>query len=440
MSKKKSNKGQKTQNVTIIFDPTIPESEKTMLHCIENVLLYAENSELKEENMEIMKGYLDYISDLQDIKPMQALLLSFFVEKSSDGDSVTIARLARNLGCTKVRVMQYQEDINDLVKRKFLMKVKRRYGESLGYVVPKSVITAFIENKRFVPKSLTAKDGVQFFQMVHELTHLRKEEVIDTEMLREEFEQLLEANKDLRYVKAMKRLNLPSNSNLIITSMARHLVLNQSESVSYDSLNYLFDDRHEAYYELNSLENGDHILMKKHLVEYTGKEDFLNRSIYKLTASAREKLLKGYSLPKRETNIGSIKAANIVQKNLFFNEKVGRQIEDLSQMLDGERLTAIQTRLKEHGRRTGFACLFYGAPGTGKTESVLQIARSTGRDIMQVDMSEIKSKWVGESEQNIKAVFDNYRTFCKTCDKTPILLFNEADAILGTILCHAQTP
>ena len=188
MSKKKSNKGQKTQNVTIIFDPTIPESEKTMLHCIENVLLYAENSELKEENMEIMKGYLDYISDLQDIKPMQALLLSFFVEKSSDGDNVTIASLARNLGCTKVRVMQYQEDINDLVKRKFLMKVKRRYGESLGYVVPKSVITAFIENKRFVPKSLTAKDGVQFFQMVHDLTHLRKEEVIDTEMLREEFE------------------------------------------------------------------------------------------------------------------------------------------------------------------------------------------------------------------------------------------------------------
>ena len=437
MSKKKSNKGQKTQNVTIIFDPTIPESEKTMLHCIENVLLYAENSELKEENMEIMKGYLDYISDLQDIKPMQALLLSFFVEKSSDGDNVTIASLARNLGCTKVRVMQYQEDINDLVKRKFLMKVKRRYGESLGYVVPKSVITAFIENKRFVPKSLTAKDGVQFFQMVHDLTHLRKEEVIDTEMLREEFEQLLEANKDLRYVKAMKRLNLPSNSNLIITSMARHLVLNQSESVSYDSLNYLFDDRHEAYYELNSLENGNHILMKRHLVEYTGKEDFLNRSIYKLTASAREKLLKGYSLPKRETNIGSIKAANIVQKNLFFNEKVGRQIEDLSQMLDGERLTAIQTRLKEHGRRTGFACLFYGAPGTGKTESVLQIARSTGRDIMQVDMSEIKSKWVGESEQNIKAVFDNYRTFCKTCDKTPILLFNEADAILGTRMNNA---
>jgi SpoVK/Ycf46/Vps4 family AAA+-type ATPase len=104
-----------------------------------------------------------------------------------------------------------------------------------------------------------------------------------------------------------------------------------------------------------------------------------------------------------------------------------------------EKLTAIQTRLKEHGRRTGFACLFYGAPGTGNTESVLELARKTGRDIMQVDMSEIKSKWVGESEQNIKAVFDNYRALCNTCDKTPILLFNEADAILGTRMGRAMS-
>jgi SpoVK/Ycf46/Vps4 family AAA+-type ATPase len=95
-------------------------------------------------------------------------------------------------------------------------------------------------------------------------------------------------------------------------------------------------------------------------------------------------------------------------------------------------MMAIQTRLKEHGRRIRFACLFYGTPGTGKTESVLQIARKTGRDIMQVDISEIKSKWVGESEQNIKAVFDNYRSLCKNSDIMPILLFNEADAILGT--------
>lgn len=81
--------------------------------------------------------------------------------------------------------------------------------------------------------------------------------------------------------------------------------------------------------------------------------------------------------------------------------------------------------------RKGFACLFYGAPGTGKTETVYQIARQTGRDILIVNVSEIKSMWVGESEKNIKALFDRYRRFSEQSELTPILLFNEADAVLG---------
>ena len=81
--------------------------------------------------------------------------------------------------------------------------------------------------------------------------------------------------------------------------------------------------------------------------------------------------------------------------------------------------------------RSGFACLLYGAPGTGKTETVLQIARAIGRNIMQVNLSELRSMWVGESEKKVKAVFDRYRNFVDYCDKEPILLFNEADGIIA---------
>ena len=81
--------------------------------------------------------------------------------------------------------------------------------------------------------------------------------------------------------------------------------------------------------------------------------------------------------------------------------------------------------------RKGFACLFYGSPGTGKTETVYQLARRTQRDLMVIDVSQIKSCWVGESEKNIKAAFDRYRNYVKLCERAPILLFNEADAVLG---------
>lgn len=51
---------------------------------------------------------------------------------------------------------------------------------------------------------------------------------------------------------------------------------------------------------------------------------------------------------------------------------------------------------------------------------------------MVVDVPQIKSKWVGDSEKNIKALFDRYREVSKRCTLAPILLFNEADAIIGT--------
>jgi SpoVK/Ycf46/Vps4 family AAA+-type ATPase len=75
--------------------------------------------------------------------------------------------------------------------------------------------------------------------------------------------------------------------------------------------------------------------------------------------------------------------------------------------------------------------IFYGAPGTGKTETVYQIARQTRRDFFSVNISETKSMWFGESEKLIKSIFDRYNTLVKRSTIAPILLFNEADAVFG---------
>ena len=104
---------------------------------------------------------------------------------------------------------------------------------------------------------------------------------------------------------------------------------------------------------------------------------------------------------------------------------------ELASLLDPEKYNEICTRMQQCGFRQGFTCLFHGGPGTGKTETVYQLARRTGRQVMVVDVPQIKSKWVGESEKNIKALFDRYRTLTQRCDVAPILLFNEADAIIG---------
>jgi SpoVK/Ycf46/Vps4 family AAA+-type ATPase len=59
------------------------------------------------------------------------------------------------------------------------------------------------------------------------------------------------------------------------------------------------------------------------------------------------------------------------------------------------------------------------------------LARKTGRDVFCIDVSKIKSKWVGDSEKAVKGIFKIYRDLCKTKERKPILFFNEADAVFS---------
>lgn len=83
--------------------------------------------------------------------------------------------------------------------------------------------------------------------------------------------------------------------------------------------------------------------------------------------------------------------------------------------------------------RPGLTILLHGYPGTGKTETIYQLARQTNRNILFVNISEIRDKYVGESEKRLKAVFETYKNSIKHFEQVPILLFNE------TILTNWKT-
>ncbi|HDZ4937501.1 TPA: ATP-binding protein [Campylobacter jejuni] len=75
--------------------------------------------------------------------------------------------------------------------------------------------------------------------------------------------------------------------------------------------------------------------------------------------------------------------------------------------------------------------IFYGPAGTGKTMSALAMAKSMKKSVLSFDCSKILSKWVGESEQNVRKIFDTYKNIVQTCKQSPILLLNEADQFLS---------
>ena len=130
----------------------------------------------------------------------------------------------------------------------------------------------------------------------------------------------------------------------------------------------------------------------------------------------------------------------IVAKELFYNNADQKQIEKLEHLLEQDNFVGIQSRLGEMGMRNGFNIILYGGPGTGKTETTMQLAKKTGRDVLCIDVSALKSKWVGDSEKLVKEVFISYRRLCKTRAVKPILFFNEADAIFGKRIENVDSP
>jgi SpoVK/Ycf46/Vps4 family AAA+-type ATPase len=73
----------------------------------------------------------------------------------------------------------------------------------------------------------------------------------------------------------------------------------------------------------------------------------------------------------------------------------------------------------------GISVLFSGHPGVGKTMSGTVLAKRLGLDIYEIDLSQVVSKWLGETEKNLSDVFDAAEP------GHVVLLFNEADSLFG---------
>lgn len=173
-------------------------------------------------------------------------------------------------------------------------------------------------------------------------------------------------------------------------------------------------------------------LLTNKIIEGKNNDGIIDLNGLSLSKSVKENLFPNFYISTNDCNCKNlIPSTSFVEKEMFYSPVVEQDVNTLIQLLSKENFASIQGRLKERGFRQGFACLFYGSPGTGKTETVNQICRKTGRDVMIIDVSKIKSAWVGESEKNIKNAFDKYREYVERMETTPILLFNEADAVLG---------
>jgi SpoVK/Ycf46/Vps4 family AAA+-type ATPase len=210
-----------------------------------------------------------------------------------------------------------------------------------------------------------------------------------------------------------------------------HLYVNEEEdTIGLHDLDRIFTNEH--HYK-GTLKAGNHPIQKLKIIENANSSGFADREYYSITRMAKKQFLSELNLIERvaASRKDIIRWTDLAEKPLFYNDQEKKQVQQLGDLLGVEQFKAVGERLTARGMRKGFACLFYGPPGTGKTETVYQLARKTGRDLMMVNIAETKSVWYGESEKQIKDLFEHYHDLVDAGGVLPILLFNEADAVIG---------
>ena len=418
----------------------------TIITAMNRVLEYAEDCQLSDDFFDSCKKSLAYLHQELGLTDVQIVVLAMMVES---GEPMSWKSMGNYLGCTRLSIMVYSEEIEELVAKRWIYRkgVREIGGFYEGFALARGVVTALRHNKVFVPEKI---DGLTEQQFVDKLeSHIEKnmnKSNVDFKDDEDWMQMMIEANPHLPLCHELLKFDDIHIQSLLLMIVFDYAQWEGSdgEGLMFDTINKLYPEDCECDGLRCSLRDGSHPLIKYGFIEYKCDEGQVDVDRYLLTHKAKTELLSAYkpshSMSRRsQPNKRLLKSCKAIkEKSLFFNTSEQEQIERLTSLLSVDNLPSIQQRLAEQGMRKGFACLFYGAPGTGKTETVLQIARQTGRDLMQVDIAGLRDKWVGESEKNIKDVFARYRKLCQNSEVMPILFFNEADAIINKRTEHVE--
>ena len=398
-----------------------------LLDSIEHTVALSKNSKMCEELLQ--NKYVANLAQHMGVTPVQAVIFSLCMHYGPA--NTLMSELAEHLDLSKISVLHFGDDIDELVSHKLL---RYRDSDQMSFDVPIPVINELKHNRVYTPPSLSGLDANELFSRLNVIFTDLKEGYLKADRAVMDVRELLDSNPDLQFVRNLKELKLGDEMDVMLLVMFCHYCVNDDDN------NILFGDFDDLYARpvqfvnvRNSLRMGTHPLQINKLIEYVCEDGQACTTRFRLTDWAKGKLLSEFNLSKAEEKVaGLIRPADLVSKPLYYTEVLKRQVDELTGFVGNEEFQQICRRMKEKGFHSGLACLFYGGPGTGKTETVYQIARKTGRGVLLVDVPQIKSKWVGDSEKNIQAVFTQYRNLVERMPVAPILLFNEADAIIGS--------
>ncbi|RUM77207.1 MAG: AAA family ATPase, partial [Sulfurovum sp.] len=202
-------------------------------------------------------------------------------------------------------------------------------------------------------------------------------------------------------------------------------------------------DEYEKIKNRALLEDGAKLITED-IIDY---EEILNmfggvsRSFY-----LEEEVLQRIIHPKKKKKVAKLKLNELVEEQDLFeylkpkttlddvvlHPKTRETLENVIKQVDKEVFKKLKAwGIKDKRKGIDARIIFYGPAGTGKTMTAMSLAKTLKRPILSFDCSKILSMYVGESEKNVRKIFDDFKELSKQAKVDPILLLNEADQFLS---------
>ena len=323
----------------------------------------------------LQEGTLE--SDLPDIKPYSDHLEYL-------QDQFFRIELYQKMSTIRQNVHEHSLGI-DRTQHK-LQLLEKRIEERVEQTAEKLVLDKFFKQKK-----MDSKEQVIFIALL-------REEYSATDASLREMNALIELISLDEYERIKNRSLLEDGSNLINEGI-----------IDYEEMLNPFGGISRAFYIV------DDVLQS---IIHPQKNKKVRR--LKLNALIDEQDI--FELIEPESSLEDVVLANETQETL----------NNLMRQVDKEVVgRLIKWGVKDKKSGIDARIIFYGAAGTGKTMTAYSLAKSLKRQVLAFDCSKILSMYVGESEKNVRKIFDTFYDLCEKTKSEPILLLNEADQFLG---------
>ena len=412
---------------------------QTQNHLLESMTKIFENKEklMQEQNvLNSLQNDIKLISLFLDLNLEFTPIFSIMICEQLMGEVNSMKKIMKQMGYNSIEIINSLENVKILKKRGWISISKRKFHsfKTDEFEISKIVLDAVTYNdkaKLVKKKPETLAEGLLQIRQIISNTIENYELEEFTTLVLIDIEEYLNFGF-IAYIIENKQLS--DLEKLILIWMASDVVYGKEEFDLNAIIDFFTQDPSYAFGFKQKISKGTSHLIKDSFIEFKRPNhvDFTSVKLGDKTHDLLYDLRQNSDQKKRSVKYTTlIEPKDIIKQNLFFNTTNEQDINKVDQLLAHQKYKMLMEKFLNKGMKECLTMIFYGAPGTGKTELVKQFALKHERSIYQVEISCIKDMWVGESEKNMKKIFREYADALKYNQNTPILLFNEADALLG---------